>query len=828
MLSIRQTIPLLSRSIYRLKQSNKLHRSLVSSLTITTPVSQSKLFSTVTESSSSSDSTNATQTKDSIPTTELSHSKENKKKIKKKPLFDETRYYKQLYQFFRNDVGLTPGSKVLLCISGGVDSMAMLHLLGQVRTHFDPPLQLEVITFNHKLRAESDEEVEFVTRIASSYGCPVHVRVLDEHLRVDSGLQALARNWRRSECLRLINSPAFLTPTTPSQLTAGIVTGISNGSVNDIENGSIIQNVVNNSNVSAYKAIYLRDHATIAPEGPPRAYIATAHHADDALETQLLKLLRGVHLSHMATMQPVSDCGQFLKPMLSFTKAELLEYMTQKKLEWREDQSNQSTKYKRNEIRLDLIPLLEKLAGGSVPLRRRFQQLSEQSSELRKWLEIDAKTYMQLYVTFRRSKPDSRDGVVRFSATLAEMTRSGQFSKMPSLVKTEIFDAVCQILDAKARGYDAKVLSDVPISGDNEDVETSNSNSNSNQDGKRLFLSYSLLSACCDLCQQNFPLGVNTKTIVLSDSLRFTRTGASVRFDLEIASATALKGKDSATLLSRRESISESISTPVNQPLPLGDKASTDTARHSGVSEDMAGNEMVQANFLSPTLSKPTTFKGKLEGFVWNSIECLHLSDIHVSVESVPDMEANNEAESVRNQISVVGQQNQAESVRTGTSVTNEHLNGNETSTSSLNSSVTHSTKPTSTSKTGKEKASNNQKTLLNALNLGDPVTADLYNIPSNATLVFRRLTEGDRFQPMWHQYPIKSTSFLRGQNVPLHLRQDVLVVELRHHITSRVIAIPPFVSPQFSQVNSTGTNNGNRRKHIRVRVSNKFITDTK
>ena len=60
--------------------------------------------------------------------------------------------------FLRDDCKVSANSYVLLSVSGGLDSMAMLHILTAVcRKYF--PLNLEVISFNHKLREESDEEV---------------------------------------------------------------------------------------------------------------------------------------------------------------------------------------------------------------------------------------------------------------------------------------------------------------------------------------------------------------------------------------------------------------------------------------------------------------------------------------------------------------------------------------------------------------------------------------------------------------------------------------------------------------------------------------------
>ena len=52
------------------------------------------------------------------------------------------------------------------------------------------------------------------------------------------------------------------------------------------------------------------------------------------------------------------------------------------------------------------------------------------------------------------------------------------------------------------------------------------------------------------------------------------------------------------------------------------------------------------------------------------------------------------------------------------------------------------------------------------------------------------------------------------------------MVIELQHHSITQIIAVPPFVAPQYNQLNDTDSYNRNRRKHMRAQVSNKFISD--
>ena len=69
-------------------------------------------------------------------------------------------------------------------------------------------------------------------------------------------------------------------------------------------------------------------------------------------------------------MQPRSECSRVIHPLLSVTKAQLEEFMREGNFDWREDSSNLSRKYKRNVVRLDLLPVMDQIAGGPGPLKK--------------------------------------------------------------------------------------------------------------------------------------------------------------------------------------------------------------------------------------------------------------------------------------------------------------------------------------------------------------------------------------------------------------------------------------------------------------------------
>lgn len=86
-------------------------------------------------------------------------------------------------------------------------------------------------------------------------------------------------------------------------------------------------------------------------------YVLTAHHADDNLETFLINLSRGTGLDGLTGIPEVNEI--FVRPLLPFSREEILNFAKEQKLQWREDSSNKSTKYLRNKLRHDVITELK-------------------------------------------------------------------------------------------------------------------------------------------------------------------------------------------------------------------------------------------------------------------------------------------------------------------------------------------------------------------------------------------------------------------------------------------------------------------------------------
>ena len=251
------------------------------------------------------------------------------------------------------------GTSLLVSVSGGADSVALLRVLLALNARWR--WRLQAVHFNHGLRAEADAEEAFVRSLAAEHSVPLHVRRLaptwadetatsSDESDVSGGgsgggrsIQESTRNWRRAESLSILDA-----------LDDG-----SDASADAVERA--------------------------AGGAPSRGVVALGHHADDQVETVLLKALRGAHLSNLYGMR--WQHGRFVRPLLGHRKGELVSYLNAIGQAWMEDASNQVPKYKRNKVRLQLVPLLEDLAGGASGLLARVQALEHQSGQLRDWLD---------------------------------------------------------------------------------------------------------------------------------------------------------------------------------------------------------------------------------------------------------------------------------------------------------------------------------------------------------------------------------------------------------------------------------------------------------
>ncbi|HHX51316.1 MAG TPA: tRNA lysidine(34) synthetase TilS, partial [Clostridia bacterium] len=193
---------------------------------------------------------------------------------------------------------ICPGDQILVAVSGGPDSVALLDLLYRLKDTW--ALGLRIAHLDHMFRPEARKEAEFVKRMARDLGIPVIVGRKNVPLYMqEKGLSA-------QEAARELR----------------------------------------------YKFLQWAAARTGCQK------IAVAHHASDQAETIIMNFLRGTGPAGMAGMP--SKRGKIIRPLLEVTGEEINEYCRQMGLSSCTDPSNLKTIYFRNLIRLELVPYLEK------------------------------------------------------------------------------------------------------------------------------------------------------------------------------------------------------------------------------------------------------------------------------------------------------------------------------------------------------------------------------------------------------------------------------------------------------------------------------------
>jgi tRNA(Ile)-lysidine synthase len=281
-------------------------------------------------------------------------------------------------------IGVVPDQDLVVSVSGGCDSVALLRLLLTLQPRFR--LRLHVLHFNHALRPEADQEEAFVRALAADHELPVHVRRLPrgwQDVASSGGIQERSREWRRAQSVALLQ-----------ELDAG-VSECSAAPADGIGSNRIYSESLTSRSSTASKTDAVFPRA--------ESLIALGHHADDQAETMVLKALRGCHISNFRGMS--WRAGRFVRPLLEVRKRDIEEYLVALGQPWMEDASNSEPKYKRNRVRLQLMPLLEELTGGA--LLARLQAAEEQSAQLRSWLHQSREAH--LAADSRWSQPGRRD-----------------------------------------------------------------------------------------------------------------------------------------------------------------------------------------------------------------------------------------------------------------------------------------------------------------------------------------------------------------------------------------------------------------------------------
>ncbi|MDR0228757.1 MAG: tRNA lysidine(34) synthetase TilS [Flavobacteriaceae bacterium] len=185
---------------------------------------------------------------------------------------------------------------VLLAVSGGIDSVVLLHLCCQMG------MKVAIAHCNFHLREEeSNGDQFFVEHLATVLNVPCHIVHFEtEKYAYDNkvSIQIAARELRYKWFYELLEQEGY-------------------------------------------------------------TYLLTGHHLDDSIETFLINFSRGTGLEGLLGIPEQTD--KLIRPLLPFSRSQILEYANEHKIEWREDRTNAQTKYLRNKIRKLVLPILKEI-----------------------------------------------------------------------------------------------------------------------------------------------------------------------------------------------------------------------------------------------------------------------------------------------------------------------------------------------------------------------------------------------------------------------------------------------------------------------------------
>lgn len=197
---------------------------------------------------------------------------------------------------------LNPQRPVCIALSGGVDSVVLAHLAHQWA--IENQQQVHAVHVNHGISANADEWTEFVKNLCEKLGITLNVARISLDRKPRESLEAIARTARYNALIEL---------------------------------------------------------------SPDHAQIILGHHLDDQLETILLALKRGAGALRLGGIQAISEAPQnkqYVRPLLDFSKEQILTYAKEHQLSWVEDESNADSSYDRNFLRNEIIPVLKNRWGG--------------------------------------------------------------------------------------------------------------------------------------------------------------------------------------------------------------------------------------------------------------------------------------------------------------------------------------------------------------------------------------------------------------------------------------------------------------------------------
>ena len=298
----------------------------------------------------------------------------------------------QVHRYIKTRNLLRSGDRIVVAVSGGPDSVALLACLVALSTRWNWDLSIGHV--NHGLRgAESEGDADFVEQLGHYFGIPVNVqkvglKKLDAKLAKQS-FQALARKAR-------------------------------------------------------YHALETMVRESAATK------IATGHTADDQAETVLMWMLRGSGVGGMGGIPPKRG-DLIVRPILDISRKDIMAYLAERRLTYRMDSSNSQPVYLRNRLRQSLMPHLKIYSPGIVHILSRQAEIIREDHA---YLEHVAATAFQQTCVSQDEQAIHIDRAALLAWPMAIRRRVVRhaFQQMDGHTQNLRFDIVRQVLDCVGNG----------------------------------------------------------------------------------------------------------------------------------------------------------------------------------------------------------------------------------------------------------------------------------------------------------------------------------------------------------------------------------------
>lgn len=228
------------------------------------------------------------------------------------------------------------GDRIVIGVSGGPDSICLLHILSELRKELE--IEIFVSHINHMIREVADQETEYVKNFCEKIGVECFVKkenIIELSKKQKKGTEEVGRNVRYD----------------------------------------FFEEVLKKTNSNK---------------------IATAHNSNDRAETVILNILRGSGISGLKGIEPIRN-KKYIRPLIETNREKIEKYCEENKLEPKYDETNNETVYHRNKVRNEIIPYIKKEFNQNII--ETINRLSEVAQEENEYLEeITKKAYENLII----------------------------------------------------------------------------------------------------------------------------------------------------------------------------------------------------------------------------------------------------------------------------------------------------------------------------------------------------------------------------------------------------------------------------------------------